>query len=1008
MGYATLLLATAIATLGDDPGPDGLRMEPVNGRWFRVEPGKPATLRWKGTEAGKAGPLRFIVRDYAGTEEAAGTLAVRDGSPTLDRTFSQGYHEIELPGLKRRFGLIAATAFSGRPDPFFAIDGALTWLTADDRVRQALIAEARDAGITLVRERVRWGSIQPAKDRWAWDADGKADGLRLAFRRADLPILEMAHDAPAWTGLEGVYPGDLAATADSWREIGRRWQKTWGGVELWNEPDIQFGGDRPADQYAAFGKAAATGLRAAGIDAPIVAGVVSNFSPDFQETLAGSGLLERADAFSFHDYGSAIDLESKTARFRNWLRNSGRPDMPLWLTECGWPWKRGAERPTAEEDVKSAGAIAAKAVEARACGVARYFPFVLPYYEENANNFGMTDRGGSPLRSFAAYAQTIRALAGLEYLGDLKVEGSEIGRARVFGDGKAAVVVLLAAKPTAMAKLPGLTILHIEGADGREVRARDDESFEIADGLAFVRVDQGTLGDRLVVKTAAMSLRPAKTEVRAKPSSIVVRPHLDPARFLTSTSGYRIKDSGQTRTDLAAEVWNLGDEAESIELTLHLEGARTDRPRRQIQAGPHQKVVATWSVDLKGSLVGFRPIRATLEAEGTGGLLDRAEFRVGGEPSLESALAGLSHPTRLPIDDLTRWKPSISAGGILKVEPLPPAGCRLRIVDHPKGDRWAYPEFRLPDGVSMRNARALIVRARCEKSAQVRAFFWEGESGVGYLTPSPIIQADAAWHVARIELDRLVLSSANEPDPDEFFDRHTVRRISLGMNNEHASNALEISDLYVEWPGDEIGALWKDLEKDEVEASRALLILSTRPAEVVPFLKEQLRPLRLDAVRLKAYLLRLVSPNEALAKKAFEDLEYFDPRLAMDLTALMEKTTETPMRQRLVEVLSGRERGSLKEIAVELRSFDNGKNFNFFQPNVGSWWAERDLSLLNTRGWGDNKRKWTRAVRAIALLEHIGTPEARKILEDMATGHPDALPTRVAAEAVRRLRDSRP
>ena len=61
-----------------------------------------------------------------------------------------------------------------------------------------------------------------------------------------------------------------------------------------------------------------------------------------------------------------------------------------------------------------------KGVEARACGVARYFPFVLPYYDENNNNFGMTDRRGSPMLSLAAYAQMIRVLGQDSYLGDLK------------------------------------------------------------------------------------------------------------------------------------------------------------------------------------------------------------------------------------------------------------------------------------------------------------------------------------------------------------------------------------------------------------------------------------------------------------------------------------------------------------------------------------------------------------------------------------------------------------
>jgi hypothetical protein len=39
-------------------------------------------------------------------------------------------------------------------------------------------------------------------------------------------------------------------------------------------------------------------------------------------------------------------------------------------------------------------------------------------------------------------------------------------------------------------------------------------------------------------------------------------------------------------------------------------------------------------------------------------------------------------------------------------------------------------------------------------------------------------------------------------------------------------------------------------------------------------------------------------------------------------------------------------------------------------------------------------------VRAILLLEHIGTPGAFAILKEMATSHPDAQPTKVARDCL--------
>ena len=97
--------------------------------------------------------------------------------------------------------------------------------------------------------------------------------------------------------------------------------------------------------------------------------------------------------------------------------------------------------------------------------------------------------------------------------------------------------------------------------------------------------------------------------------------------------------------------------------------------------------------------------------------------------------------------------------------------------------------------------------------------------------------------------------------------------------------------------------LWADLEKGDIEASRALLILSSRPQDTVEFLKTKLKPLRLSSGQAKALLLKLGNDDESIWKPAFEELEYLDPRLAIDLQTLMGRYTESPVRQRMVEVL---------------------------------------------------------------------------------------------------------
>ncbi len=200
-------------------------------------------------------------------------------------------------------------------------------------------------------------------------------------------------------------------------------------------------------------------------------------------------------------------------------------------------------------------------------------------------------------------------------------------------------------------------------------------------------------------------------------------------------------------------------------------------------------------------------------------------------------------------------------------------------------------------------------------------------------------------------------------------------------------------------------ALWADLEKGDAEASRALLAMSDHPGEAVAFLKEKLQPLAIDAEKVRALIEWLGSDDEAVWKGAFEQLEYFDPRLAIDIETLMNQNPANPTRQRLVAVLSGRVPGPDEGKEILLRKV--GEGFNFFEVGRGSWWAEPRVARLNAGPGGNPKKKWTRAVRSIMLLEHIGTPEAVAILKAMAAGHPDAQPTKVAAEALARVSGSK-
>ncbi|MCR4411850.1 MAG: glycosyl hydrolase, partial [Thermoguttaceae bacterium] len=483
-------------------------LKPVGVEQFFVTPDQPAVLQWK-VEGALGEPLTYRLYPYQSGREPIllGLAEVASERATASVKLAPGFYEIEFPSTQQRFGIVALPASNVPPDPFFAIDGALSWLVGDDATREGLVRSARRCGIGMIRERLTWGAVHPAADRWEWQGAVRFDTLRRTCQTAGVEVLEMAHDAPGWMGRVAKYPDDLIAASRSWQQIARRWSPTWGAVEIWNEPDIFFGGDLPADQYAALVRALAHGLCNQADRKPIVGGVVAHHNREFLETAAENGLLACIDAFSFHTYGRAMEMEPLVERYRDWLTKYGHPSMPLWITECGRPWKRGPGRPPADQDAASALDITMKAVEARACGVARYFAFVYPYYDENENNFGMMDKHATPLRSIAAYACAAHLLRGCEYVGDLEGNDRAIQRARVFRRGAETLAVIYTGKPDPQAKVklplsvPGkdakgvarpetMRVVAALGIDGRSLALAPDGAVPVPDGLTYVRLDR--------------------------------------------------------------------------------------------------------------------------------------------------------------------------------------------------------------------------------------------------------------------------------------------------------------------------------------------------------------------------------------------------------------------------------------------------------------------------------------------------------------------------------------
>lgn len=816
---------------------------PTDSPQFFVVPDTESVIRFEDSgDANQAPASEFTLCDVNGTEIRKVSAQVTKEEKTtryeVCLTLPQGYWELQNSGTDQAFGIVSLPAFCEEKeesrqklqeivDPFFAIDGAMSWLVCGpnaDQKRDELAQIARRSGIGMLRERLSWNECQSAAgpQNVHCEPNRHYDSSRKSTAAHGVLVLELCHDAPAWMPKTAEkYPQNFHEMRDSWDVFTQKWNRTWGGMEVWNEPDISFGAFLPADQYVPLLKTIAyqqqnsdaekQKLAQTGTRTPIVSCVMATYHRPWLDSAAECGVLEACDVFSFHTYSRAPDMEKLFSLFQSWLRDSGYPTKPMWLTECGRPWSIGPGRPPQEQDLVSAIDIVMKGVEARAFGVQRYFPFVFPYYEERTSNFGMLSRDYTPLRSFGAYAQSVRVLAHREYLGDLPLseEATQAGwtHARLFSPIPGAesseplksscVAVIYASEIKKRRVSLPCQILHAERITGEPV-AFDSQtrSLESVDGFVYVWLADAQKHARTEtfmnqVRKERLGHPEISTSVTASRSPIILRYALDEKNVEWTANGYQFNSTCNDELTLKIVASNLSNETKTVPVQCRALCRVT-----KITAPESVTVPANGTAEFEVKVipgVDFMkqatncPIQITAD--------DQIVVRIQVRATLEQLVQAASKTEKMNLKDFSSW--TFSAGSCCDQQKFSESGENWVLMAHFKdGDHWIYPQFALPEEMNLANYDGIILRARCWDSTNQTAIrFFAFQPECAYFTSEGILRTDGEWQNVKIPFSVLSRCTAAGGKSAEF-QPEKVRKISIGANTKGESLMLEVSDFY--------------------------------------------------------------------------------------------------------------------------------------------------------------------------------------------------------------------
>jgi hypothetical protein len=510
------------------------------------------------TAAGTGGSpqsLRVHVTTFGGKTITARAV---DANGAIDLgVLPRGFYDVEVSdGLLTTRAPVVVLPPVTHPKPSrIATDAAHAWLVPPARLSEA--AELlRRAGFGFVRERVHWGSVEPERGRFVWDA---YDTMTDEAVRRGIHVYQVFHDSPAWSRSDGKpnrYPDDLRDLYNFAREAARHYHGRVEAWEVWNEADITMFSIDTGSEYAAFLKAAYLGFKAGDSSVKVLQVSYALPAERFARCLYANGTLPYFDIFNYHIYDEPVKYPERAEGHFARLADAGAPSYPVWLTEAGISLPAIDGTLTAQDRRRQAAFVAQSCAMSLASGTDRHFFFVFPHCLGGGIEYGVLDADLKPYPSYAALSTAVEMIGSADYVGRVRVPDAPSVQARLFesrsrstlviwNEGDAAQVTL----PVASARCKVLDCVgaeHPTAASGPLVLTFSREPLYIQMPRRALKTDGGP----------RLAWKPSATARRERPSPVILRLRPPDETIRKFNEAYSLPPS--TAMPIQVEVYNLG------------------------------------------------------------------------------------------------------------------------------------------------------------------------------------------------------------------------------------------------------------------------------------------------------------------------------------------------------------------------------------------------------------------------------------------------------------------